>query len=58
LNPYTLDTIERDNLKGILKNGTFSAHFKYDSHLNRLVTFSLKAGINGIPYISFYEFDE
>ncbi|KAF9578549.1 hypothetical protein BGW38_005594, partial [Lunasporangiospora selenospora] len=56
LDPTTLETIGEENLGGTLNLGVLGAHFRYDPHLDRLVTLSAKAGVNRLPSLAINEY--
>uniref|UniRef100_A0A7M5UU79 Uncharacterized protein n=1 Tax=Clytia hemisphaerica TaxID=252671 RepID=A0A7M5UU79_9CNID len=58
LDPYTLETLGLDNLGGNLKLGNCAVHFRIDPHTKRLVLFSLRPGLQKLPSLVIYEFDE
>ncbi|KAG0051386.1 hypothetical protein BGZ83_003809 [Gryganskiella cystojenkinii] len=56
LDPTTLETIGEEDLDGTLKLRVLGAHFRYDPHLDRLVTMSAKAGVNRLPSLQINEY--
>jgi len=56
LDPTTLETIGEEDLEGTLKLRVLGAHFRYDPHLDRLITMSAKAGVNRLPSLQINEY--
>ncbi|KAG0016312.1 hypothetical protein BGZ82_001132 [Podila clonocystis] len=56
LDPTTLETIGEETLGGTLNLKVLGAHFRYDPFLDRLVTLSLKAGVNREPSLAINEY--
>lgn len=56
LDPTTLETIGEEDLGGTLNLKVLGAHFRYDPFLDRLVTLSLKAGVNREPSLAINEY--
>jgi len=58
LDPATLDTIQEDNLDGLLNDpDSFGAHFRIDATNDVLVAFSLKLNYRRNSDLYIYEFD-
>lgn len=56
MDPTTLETIGEEDLGGTLNLKVLGAHFRYDPFLDRLVTLSLKAGVNREPSLAINEY--
>lgn len=56
MDPTTLETIGEETLGDTLNLKVLGAHFRYDPFLDRLVTLSLKAGVNREPSLAINEY--
>ena len=57
LDPATLRTLCAEDFNGLLRMKAFSAHFRYDATIDRLVCMSHRPGLHTAAKLGMYEFD-